>query len=519
MKNRIYSISVFLLSLLAVACYDDKGNYDYTEISQVEMKGIEKEYVKIAYRDVLHIEADVTSDFPNDTFLYLWTLNRSQETESEQIKIKLDTIGDTKVLDYPMDLRPGFYDLTLRLTNERNGHQIFYNSKLSVGTQFSRGFYVLKEMENATELDLHLPDKSVMANIIEKSTKVKMLGKPVSLGLNPIYSFINSAGGEYEITKTLNVCTETDVNILNINDMSSIFTHKTMFHGEVPAEKPYYVWFNLYGIGYMSDQGTYFSTQCPAWELLGAGKFGYPALIEGGCKPNINGVFSDSYFFFDELKGRFLWLDWNGGLHDYMDLAVEGVDKGFYPNGIRHKLIFFGRNNVAEEVMGYAIFEDVDQPGKHYLYKLALSTDPENPIESVTPVVAASKLNSANLFAINEEDAQVIYFVKDNQLYMYDLNQNTEEMLTPVGLGSGETITYLSNRYWKQGDDKDHLFNYLAIGTYKDGKYKVYLYNMLGGKTDGAAVQVLEGTGKVVKMQYVSPNFNGDSFSYFPGSF
>ncbi|MEG2341498.1 MAG: hypothetical protein RSB69_12220, partial [Odoribacter sp.] len=99
-----------------------------------------------------------------------------------------------------------------------------------------------------------------------------------------------------------------------------------------------------------------------------------------------------------------------------------------------------------------------------------------------------------------------------------DLNQNTEEMLTPVGLGSGETISYLSNRYWKQGDDKDHLFNYLAIGTYKGGKYKVYLYNMLGGKTDGAAVQVLEGTGKVVKMHYVSPNLNEDSCSDFPGS-
>ncbi len=52
--------------------------------------------------------------------------------------------------------------------------------------------------------------------------------------------------------------------------------------------------------------------------------------------------------------------------------------------------------------------------------------DPSNPIEKVTEVATSSKLNGAICFAVNELTAKVMYFVNDNQLYMYDLIQNTE---------------------------------------------------------------------------------------------
>ena len=52
-----------------------------------------------------------------------------------------------------------------------------------------------------------------------------------------------------------------------------------------------------------------------------------------------------------------------------------------------------------------------------------------------------------------------------------------------------------------------------------DGKYKVYLYEILGGKPYGKPVRVLEGEGKVVKMHYVDPSMSMVSYSYFPSSF
>ena len=57
MKKKIYNIlSVCLFALLVSACYDDKGNYDYHEISTINTEGLEKSYMKTSYQDVLHLE-------------------------------------------------------------------------------------------------------------------------------------------------------------------------------------------------------------------------------------------------------------------------------------------------------------------------------------------------------------------------------------------------------------------------------------------------------------------------------
>ena len=165
------------------------------------------------------------------------------------------------------------------------------------------------------------------------------------------------------------------------------------------------------------------------------------------------------------------------------------------------------------------MFEDGNIAGKHYIYQLVLGIDPSNPIEKVTEVATSSKLNGANLFAVNELTAKVMYFVNDNQLYMYDLIQNTEELLRPTDMTTGEEITYISNRYWSGSDNADKNFDYLVFATHKDGKYKVYLYEILGGKPYGKPVRVLEGEGKVVKMHYVDPSMSMVSYDYFPNSF
>ena len=51
MKKKIYNIlSVCLFALLVSACYDDKGNYDYHEISTINTEGLEKSYMKTSYQ-------------------------------------------------------------------------------------------------------------------------------------------------------------------------------------------------------------------------------------------------------------------------------------------------------------------------------------------------------------------------------------------------------------------------------------------------------------------------------------
>ena len=116
MKKKIsYILTLLVLVVFASSCYDDKGNYDYVEISKVTTTGLEESYSKIAFQDVLHIEPTVTSDRAGDEFEYLWTLNltKGSGTTSQIIKIELDTIGYERVLDFPVNVNQGYYDLTL----------------------------------------------------------------------------------------------------------------------------------------------------------------------------------------------------------------------------------------------------------------------------------------------------------------------------------------------------------------------------------------------------------------------
>lgn len=531
MRKRICNILSFCtLVLLVTACYEDKGNYDYHEISEIEIAGLEKNYTKTSYQEVLHLEPVVTATGGDSDFDYLWTLNlaKSSATTSERIKIKLDTIGTDRILDFPVNLKQGHYEVTLRITNKSNQLVIYQVIPLNVVTKYSEGFYLLKDMGNSTDLDLHLTDTTVVTDIFLKTEGRHLPDAPVSLGLDPGYCYIDENTGEHVITKTITICTENDVRISNVEDMSTIYTHKTMFLSpDEPQEKPYYIWRNILGVGYLSSKGAYFSTQGTWQGQLGSGKFGYPAYVgneQSPVQPNRNGVFSDEvgFCFFDELQGRFLLLVYTGLLYTYSDLNEDYEETEYKPNGIKHHLKFFGRNFLNKENRGYALFEDATTSGKHYIYQMRLNAKLHNPIEKVTEVTASSKLNGANLYATNELTAKVMYFVHNNRLYMYDLENNTEETLSPAGMSKDEEITYIGNRYWVNMQDnsgnKEGNFDYLAFATYKNGKYKVYLYEILGGKPYGEPVRILEGEGKVVKIQYLDFDMNLKAFFDFPGS-
>ena len=111
----------------------------------------------------------------------------------------------------------------------------------------------------------------------------------------------------------------------------------------------------------------------------------------------------------------------------------------------------------------------------------------------------------------------MIYFVTDGKLYSYNINEKKETELTLQGLGAGEEIVYLRNRYWT-GGTKD--FNYLAVGTHSGDRYKVYFYELQGATPTGVPVRILEGEGKVASVHYVTTEFDAiTSRTDYPLSF
>lgn len=499
MKKEIYNgLCLIFVLVVFTSCYDDKGNYDYQAISKANVTDLEENYVRIAYQDTLHIEPRVTSTASNEKFAFLWTLN-PKYNNSASGKIETDTIGRERILDFPVDLKKGNYDIILKITDTGTGLEQYFTTSLEVTSAYSTGYYVLKDMGGYTELDGHLPDGSVGENLLEKSLGRRISEKPTSLGVNSIYYYFDNNTGTYASATTLNICAGKEIEILNLADLTEIYSHSSMFMGDVPDEIPLYMSRGLYSANYLSSKGCYFTYQSGG---EANGLFAFPAESCGEVHPNINVIFQYQYYLFDEKEGRFLgWDYYNGDVYEF----DESPDDKFSSCNIKHKLIHFGRNNI--ESCGYALFEDEQNPGKHYLYTLLLELlqiDSGNPVQNVITIDPASGLNAATLFATNELTAEVIYFVNNNKLYMYDVNGNTETELRPEGLPGDEEITYVSNRYWTSSLDPENNFDYLVIGTYKEGQYKIYMYNMLGGEPMGAPQKILKGKGKVVKLQYTS---------------
>lgn len=519
MKRYNSIIWSFLVALLMAACYDDKGNYDYTEIEGISVSNMERSYTRIALQDTLRISPDVRIAHSDEPFSYLWTI-RPKKAERET---PADTIGTGQTLTWPVNIGQGTYEILLQIKDFRQVEK-FCTAELNVITPFSRGFYVLKETgDHNSDLDLHLPDQSCTENLIEKSTGRSLSGKPHTLGYKFGYNYISPVTSDYEIANVLTICTEKEAIILKTENLNILYNHASMFIGEEPAEEPFYIYNHPAGIGYISSQGHYQSYQMPSAGILGAGKFGFPLSIEGGCIPDPHVVISGislSAFFYDQLNQRLLVCTPEGYLSGFDD---EGYYESFAsPNEIPYQMKYFGKNDAGFPSRGYAIFDDENQNHKHYIYEIDLEAvydyDYSNPIMQVQEIPEDYKFNTATHFAINEQDTKAIYFTTDNQLYLYNIEQQTETPLNPEGLPSDEEITYLSNRFWLQAEDAENNFNYLAIGTYKNGSYRIYLYNTLGGEPLGAPRQILKGKGKVVMMQYASPQMTEESYMYYPGS-
>ncbi|MDR1273758.1 MAG: hypothetical protein LBK12_04335 [Odoribacteraceae bacterium] len=490
MKNKYILPLTATITLFLTGCFSDEGNYDYTEIIETTAPGIESSYNVVSLQDTLRIDPGLT---PGDAFEYLWILGHLSPPH-------LDTIGRENVLDYPVKLKSGLYEIVLRATNLANGQPTYHRTSLSVVTPFSVGFYVLKDMGDHTDLDLHIPtDDEPLSNLLEKSDDGVMNGKPTSLGVTFDYSFNNPETNTNERAITLNICAGEEARIIRVDDMTTIYTNQEFFLGEVSTATPYYITHHGGGMVYVTSEGIFFNDLL----MQGDGKFGIKRPVtmgKAGYVPNPRSlVAAPEIYFYDDLNHRFL------GLEGSMGLIISGDD-----NVIPHELLYLGCNYAYRMMyQGYAIFQDRDVPGKRYLYQTMMASGVSF-ITGTAEINPSLKFNEATYFATNELDAFAIYFLHDNRLYMYDVNNGIEIPLAPQGFPAGEEITYVSNRYYQNPADAEANFNYLAIATHQAGRYKIYLYNIVGGQPYGNPVRILEGEGKVAKMQYFTNKFLTD---------
>lgn len=100
------------------------------------------------------------------------------------------------------------------------------------------------------------------------------------------------------------------------------------------------------------------------------------------------------------------------------------------------------------------------------------------------------------------QDNDIIYFVKDNQVYSCHL-ETFEERIQSTDLSAGETITYMEYaKFMQPYNDTSKWFDYLMVGTKSDKGYKLYFHPIQAG-TLQSAVKVFEGEGEIKRAVYI----------------
>lgn len=176
MKRLVYII-VFALGL--TACYDDKDSYDYHDICEVNIEGVESVYETVYRESVLEIDPTVTVTEGNigDTtrFAYEWRANVAYNST--------ELIGTERILNYRVELAPRDYTLYFRVTDRQTGVVTVATSTLKVGTAYSKGILLIGENAQG-EADvqmLSMVKDTVLYKELLKNSGLPVLKNPVDI--------------------------------------------------------------------------------------------------------------------------------------------------------------------------------------------------------------------------------------------------------------------------------------------------------------------------------------------------
>ncbi len=141
-------IYTFLLCGLIFSCAEDLGNYDYHELTEPEISGIDAEISVLTYKK-LQLSPDLGSqEFPADRYEFEWKVIATDGSG------KTTVIGTTRELDYEVNLPEGGYKLYFTITEKSSGvyWQAAYDLQVSQAT--SEGWMVLCSDQGRTRLDM-----------------------------------------------------------------------------------------------------------------------------------------------------------------------------------------------------------------------------------------------------------------------------------------------------------------------------------------------------------------------------
>lgn len=129
-------IYILIAALLCASCANDLGNYDYRDLTEPEITGVESDLAVLTFAR-LQLTPELGGDFPDDRYSFEW------RALSQNDRPTVTELARTRDLDYEVTLAPGAYTLMFKVIENASGvyWQQSYNLQVSEAT--SEGWMVL----------------------------------------------------------------------------------------------------------------------------------------------------------------------------------------------------------------------------------------------------------------------------------------------------------------------------------------------------------------------------------------
>ena len=498
---RYLYFTLLLLGMgLATSCVDSDEDL-FGERLEIGVENIDKD-IRVNIGDVLEINPTITpADREYDCF---WGVASKSNTYSV-----IDTISRERNLKYTVTLNTGTYSLRFCAKDRETGIFSYTDYSLSVETDMSTGWWVLKEGANGTDVDLFTPAKAINDVVYSRNGKA-LKGSPVDLAYTPNY-FIFDPLTDKDVNNTVVLLTsEEDMVVVDYFTGKVLRNYEDMFM-DLPANRSIQAIFKgASDVHLVADNKLYtmpVSKYTPRYRQFvikhtGNYELSPYRVASGWCNPML----------FDNASSSFCIAD-RGAL----ELVYGKETASPAHRNLNMDLLYMGGRTTSSSggENGYALLKEkgADVYKLAYIDATRTSSDLTSSTASYNNIVLEMETLPNDLQVLGAEiralsqDNNIIYFAKDNKVYLCNL-ETLEEREQVADYAAGETVTYMEfAKFMQPWNDQNQWFSYLVIGTKAGDGYKLYMHPVQGGNIQPAE-KVLEGKGQVKRAIYIA-NLSG----------
>ena len=486
LKNILIGIGL-ITSLQGVqSCIDDRGNYSYIsneELLPVTISGFEDTTVII--RSTLNITPVLENMDDESRYIHLWY---AAPSVTAGFTPQRDTLSLEKDLSFEVTYESGTYNLVYELRDPKLDIYVRKQVLMTVQSDVSTGWYVMKEENGETDIDYISMDGKKIENLITASGQERLKGKPVKMAYQssrytPVIQNPDGTTTRLNNKRAFHVFSDQDIKIFNADNMALFYNYE-----DPEVCKPENC--GMYSTDfYAINAGKVYSIygMSPNSGMLGYAK---PGLYE--VHPDmVMGTYG--VMLFDTKTSTFYNTSSSGSS---MNLFPEDSEGGISPTNMDVDMIRMLVRKEGNPSTAFAVMKNKNKD-EHYVFDMSYSMA-SYPIVDIDTVPAHCEMPETKVMGTSLYASCIYYSKKEADGDVLKVYKDSREEIRESELISfpGEKIAYIENIESLWGVTP--AYNRLLILTNSSAGWKLYLYDTVGQtpELEETPVLVYSGRGK-----------------------